>query len=320
MPLDPAESSEGSFLSDVLHGLGTQPKQMPPKYFYDATGAELFTEICELEEYYPTRTEVGILQSNATDIADKLGDQVMLIEYGSGSLDKVRILLDALSNPVALCAIDISAKQLKGATKEVQDAYPNLEVLAVEADFTHAVPLPSPETTPKARVAFFPGSTIGNFAPDSAHTFLEGISETVGSDGLLLIGVDLKKDASRLVAAYDDAKGVTAAFNLNLLQRINRELGGDFDLTLFRHIARYSKVHGRIEMHLESCTDQTVHIDDYAFDFLAGETIHTENSYKFSPDEFQTLAQSAGFDHVQSWSDPDSLFGVMLFRVSSPKI
>ena len=317
MPLNPPNSSNATFLDDVLHGLGSQPKQMPPKYFYDAIGAELFTQICELEEYYPTRTEISILQKNATDIATKLGEQAMLIEYGSGSLDKVRILLDALSDPVALCAIDISAEQLKAASKEVQNAYPELEVLAVEADFTQVVPLPSPETSPKAHVAFFPGSTIGNFAPENARDFLAGISETIGVDGLLLIGVDLKKDASRLVAAYDDAKGVTAAFNLNLLQRINFELGGDFDLTLFRHIARYSKVNGRIEMHLESCTDQTVRIGDHAFDFEAGETIHTENSYKFSSDEFQALAQSAGFDHVQSWSDPENLFGVMLFRVSS---
>ncbi len=316
MPLNPPNSSNATFLDDVLHGLGSQPKQMPPKYFYDAIGAELFTQICELEEYYPTRTEISILQKNATDIATKLGEQAMLIEYGSGSLDKVRILLDALSDPVALCAIDISAEQLKAASKEVQNAYPELEVLAVEADFTQVVPLPSPETSPKAHVAFFPGSTIGNFAPENARDFLAGISETIGVDGLLLIGVDLKKDASRLVAAYDDAKGVTAAFNLNLLQRINFELGGDFDLTLFRHIARYSKVNGRIEMHLESCTDQTVRIGDHAFDFEAGETIHTENSYKFSSDEFQALAQSAGFDHVQSWSDPEDLFGVMLFRVS----
>ena len=281
MPLNPPNSSNATFLDDVLHGLGSQPKQMPPKYFYDAIGAELFTQICELEEYYPTRTEISILQKNATDIATKLGEQAMLIEYGSGSLDKVRILLDALSDPVALCAIDISAEQLKAASKEVQNAYPELEVLAVEADFTQVVPLPSPETSPKAHVAFFPGSTIGNFAPENARDFLAGISETIGVDGLLLIGVDLKKDASRLVAAYDDAKGVTAAFNLNLLQRINFELGGDFDLTLFRHIARYSKVNGRIEMHLESCTDQTVRISDHAFDFEAGETIHTENSYKF---------------------------------------
>jgi len=317
MPLNPPNSSNATFLDDVLHGLGSQPKQMPPKYFYDAIGAELFTQICELEEYYPTRTEISILQKNATDIATKLGEQAMLIEYGSGSLDKVRILLDALSDPVALCAIDISAEQLKAASKEVQNAYPELEVLAVEADFTQVVPLPSPETSPKAHVAFFPGSTIGNFAPENARDFLAGISETIGVDGLLLIGVDLKKDASRLVAAYDDAKGVTAAFNLNLLQRINFELGGDFDLTLFRHIVRYSKVNGRIEMHLESCTDQTVRISDHAFDFEAGETIHTENSYKFSSDEFQALAQSAGFDHVQSWSDPEDLFSVMLFHVSS---
>lgn len=316
MPLDPPKSSDGTFLGDVLYGLGTHPKQLPPKYFYDSVGAELFTEICELEEYYPTRTEISILNLNAHEIAAHLGDRVMLIEYGSGSLDKVRILLDALVDPAALCAIDISTEQLKEASKEVQDAYPALEVLAVEADFTRAVSLPSPTIPPNARVAFFPGSTIGNFTPEAARDFLKGISKTVGPHGLLVIGVDLKKDASRLVAAYDDAKGVTAAFNLNVLERINRELGGDFDLSLFRHIARYSKVHGRIEMHLESCTDQTIHIGDYAFDFHPGETIHTENSYKYSLDEFHALAQSAGFEHLQSWCDSENLFSEMLFRVS----
>jgi len=317
MPLDPPDINDGTFLGDVLDGLGTQPKQMLSKYFYDAIGAELFTQICELEEYYPTRTEISILQKNAADIATNLGDQVMLIEYGSGSLDKVRILLDALTDPVALCAIDISVEQLKIASEEVQNAYPTLEVLAVEADFTQVVPLPSPEAAPKARVAFFPGSTIGNFTPENARDFLAGISETIGADGLLLIGVDLKKDVNRLIAAYDDAKGVTAAFNLNLLRRVNRELDGDFDLNLFRHVTRYCKVHGRIEMHLESCIDQTVHVSDYAFDFQAGETIHTENSYKFSSDEFHALAQNAGFYHVQSWNDPENLYGVMLYCVSS---
>ncbi len=238
--------------------------------------------------------EIGILTDNAADIARQLGPDAMLIEYGSGALDKVRILLDALTDPVSLCAIDISVEQLQAATDEVQRAYPELEVLAVEADFTKAIRLPLPKRKAATRVAFFPGSTIGNFEPASARSFLDGIRQTVGMDGMLLIGVDLKKDIGRLVSAYDDAKGVTEAFNKNLLHRINQELGGDFDLSLFRHVARYNNKLGRIEMHLESCTDQLVHVGREPFWFAAGETIHTESSYKFTPDEFCAIAGDAG--------------------------
>jgi dimethylhistidine N-methyltransferase len=311
----PAADGDDAFLADVLNGLASTPKRLAPKYFYDAEGARLFTEICTLDEYYPTRTEIGILNDNAADIADRLGPDVMLIEYGSGALDKVRILLDALDDPVSLCAIDISAEQLQAASDEVRAAYPDLEVLAVEADFTHAVDLPLPKRTAGSRVAFFPGSTIGNFDPADAEAFLDGIRQTVGRDGRLLIGVDLKKDPARLVDAYDDAKGVTEAFNNNLLTRINRELGGDFNPSLFRHIARYNAHAGRIEMHLESCTDQTVHIDDNAFHFAAGETIHTENSYKFAPAEFEALAARAGFEKIAMWTDSEDLFAVMLLHV-----
>lgn len=314
---DPKDAAPSTFLDDVLRGLGASPKRLAPKYFYDALGAQLFTEICTLDEYYPTRTEIGILTDNAADIADKLGSEVMLVEYGSGALDKVRILLDALQDPVSLCAIDISAEQLKAATEEVQAAYPQLDVMAVEADFTHAIDLPKPKRKPSSRVAFFPGSTIGNFDPANARSFLDGIRQTLGKDGMLLIGVDLKKDVSRLIAAYDDAKGVTAAFNKNLLTRINNELGGDFDLTLFRHMARYDSTRGRIEMHLESCTDQQVHVGTVPFRFAAGETIHTENSYKFTPQEFEALAASAGFEPIKMWRDAGQLFAVMLFRVAS---
>ena len=308
-------NDENTFRADVVGGLSAVPKRLPPKYFYDAEGARLFTEICELDEYYPTRTETGILRDNAADIAEHLGPDVMLIEYGSGALDKVRILLDALNDPVSLCAIDISTEQLLDASNEVRAAYPDLEVLAVEADFTHAVPLPLPKRKPASKVAFFPGSTIGNFDPADAEAFLSGIRETVGDGGMLLIGVDLKKDPARLVDAYDDAKGITEAFNKNLLTRINRELGGDFNLSLFRHIARYNMLAGRVEMHLESCTDQVVHIGANVFHFAAGETIHTENSYKFAPAEFDEMAGRAGFEKVTMWTDADNLFAVMLLRV-----
>lgn len=312
---EPGDDHSGNdFLGDVLSGLANVPKQLSPKYFYDAEGARLFTEICELDEYYPTRTEIGILRDNAADIAKTLGPDAMVIEYGSGSLDKVRILLDALETPSSLCAIDISAEQLQAASDEVRVAYPGLEVLAVEADFTRAVDLPLPKHAPKNRVVFFPGSTIGNFEPADAKAFLSSVRETVGPGGMLLIGVDLKKDTGRLIDAYDDASGVTEAFNKNLLARINRELGGDFDLSLFRHIARYNAHLGRVEMHLESCTDQVVHIDDHAFHFAVGETIHTENSYKYAPDAFEELARDAGFKKKAAWLDNESLFAVMLFE------
>ncbi|MCK5778363.1 MAG: L-histidine N(alpha)-methyltransferase [Rhodospirillales bacterium] len=311
------DDSGGDFLHDVLQGLAGVPKRLSPKYFYDAEGARLFTEICELDEYYPTRTETGILRDNADDIAKTLGADAMVIEYGSGSLDKVRILLDALDTPVSLCAIDISAEQLQAASDEVRKAYPDLEVLSVEADFTRAVDLPLPKRVPKNRVVFFPGSTIGNFEPADAEAFLSGVRETLGPGGLLLIGVDLKKDTGRLIDAYDDASGVTEAFNKNLLVRINRELGADFDLSLFRHIARYNAHLGRVEMHLESCTDQIVHIDGHAFHFAVGETIHTENSYKYAPAEFEELAHGAGFEKRAAWLDKDRLFAVMLFRAEA---
>ncbi|MBO6522063.1 MAG: ergothioneine biosynthesis protein EgtB [Rhodospirillales bacterium] len=314
----PAPDTDGAddFRHDVMQGLSSLPKQLSPKYFYDAEGAQLFTEICQLEEYYPTRTETRILTDNAADIAAHIGRRAMLIEYGSGALDKVRILLDALEDPVSLCAIDISAAQLQTATDELQAAYPGLDVLAVEADFTRAVTLPAPKRAPDARIVFFPGSTIGNFEPADAEAFLRGVTKTVGMGGMLLIGIDLKKDLKTLIDAYDDDAGVTAAFNKNLLTRINRELGADFDISLFRHIARYNAHAGRIEMHLESRTDQTITVAGKAFYFTAGETIHTENSYKFTPEEFEALAARAGLERTGLWMDSDAHFAVMLFRAA----
>lgn len=308
------DAAPGTFEGDVLRGLTATPKTLPPKYFYDAAGAELFMQICELDAYYPTRTEVGILTANATDMASRIGAGAMLIEYGAGSLDKVRILLDALEAPGALVAIDISEAQLAASAAEVNAAYPDIEVLPVVADFTRKVALPKPKKDIAAKVVFFPGSTIGNFEPAAAEDFLRGIAETLGPGGALLIGVDLQKDIGRLIRAYDDTDGVTEAFNKNVLVRINAELAGDIDPSLFRHIARYDTHRGRIEMHLESVTDQTLHIAGHAIALDAGETIHTENSYKYTPAGFEKLAARAGFELENTWTDPDNLFAVFLLK------
>jgi len=312
----PSENGDAApmFLNDVLHGLASDPKALPPKYFYDAAGAALFGDICELPEYYVTRTEVGILRQHAADIAGALGPQAMLVEYGAGSLDKIRILLDAMATPAGVIAVDISEQQLLRAAEDLRRAYAGLWVSSVAADFTGPVDLPNPQGRPARNVVFFPGSTIGNFDPDGAVTFMRSIAETVGADGGLLIGIDLKKDLQTLIDAYDDGAGVTAAFNKNLLTRINRELDADFDIDHFRHEARYDVERGRIEMHLESLQAQTVTVAGRTFDFIAGETIHTENSYKYLPDEFAGLAAEAGFKRDALWTDAERRFGVMLFR------
>ena len=303
------------FLNDIISGLSSIPKHISSKYLYNNKGAELFEQICKLEDYYPTRTEVGILKNNATEIAKYLGSGVTLIEYGSGALEKVRILLDTLIDPVSLCAIDISEKQLKESANIIRKDYPNLEVLTVADDFTSTINIPKSKQKTKSKVAFFPGSTIGNFEPLNAKNFLKSICKTIGVNGKLLIGVDLKQDYERLLNAYDDKNGITNAFNKNLLTRINEDLGADFNQNLFRHIVRFNTFKGRIEMHLESCIDQVVNIGKDRFFFTAGETIHTENSYKYHVQEFEELAASCGFVKISSWTDKDNLFAVMLFKV-----
>ncbi len=303
------------FLNDVITGLGSIPKHISSKYLYNCEGADLFKKICELEDYYPTRTEVSILKNNANEIVKYLGSEVTLIEYGSGALEKVRILLDSLKDPVSLCAIDISKEQLQESANIIRKAYPELEVLTVATDFTSVVKLPNFQRKTKSKVAFFPGSTIGNFEPANAITFLHSICKTIGKNGKLLIGVDLKKDYERLLKAYDDSTGITEAFNKNLLSRINQELGANFNKNLFRHIVRFNTFEGRIEMHLESCIDQIVNIGQEKFFFAAGETIHTENSYKYHIQEFTELASVAGLDKILTWTDKENLFGVMLFKV-----
>ena len=305
------------FRQEVCAGLRRDPKQIPPKFFYDKRGSELFEEICELEEYYPTRTETDILTQRAADIAARLGPHCRLIEYGSGNSRKVRILLDAMQRRLSYVAIDISRRHLIDSASELAAAYPELEVIAVCADYTKSFPLPEPQKYVVDQSAvFFPGSTIGNFTPEQALEFLRNTAALVGVGGSLLIGVDLKKDPARLDAAYNDAQGVTAAFNLNLLARMNRELDADFDVSAFGHQAFYDAERGRVEMHLVSLKDKTVGLNGSTIRFREGETIHTENSYKFSVEEFHALAARAKFRPVDVWTDPDRLFSLHYLTVA----
>ena len=300
-----------SFRDDVFEGLSRKQKELPCKYFYDDRGSELFNTICGLDEYYPTRTETALLQAHGREMADLIGPSVCLIEFGCGSLLKTRLLLDALRSPAAFVPIDISADHLLQSAAALAADYPNLEVLPVVADFTRPVKLPDKaRKASENRIGFFPGSTIGNFDHAGAADFLATVADMVGGGGALLIGVDLKKDEDILVRAYDDAQGVTAAFNRNVLERINRELGGCFDIETFRHRALYNGAEGRIEMHLVSEKDQTVTVHDRDFTFTEGETIHTEDSYKYHVEEFSSFAAGAGFRSARTWVDGDGLFSL----------
>ena len=302
------------FAKDVLQGLGKCPASIPPKYFYDCKGSQLFDAITELPEYYQTRTEIEILQNNAEEIVHHIGTGSLLIEPGGGSCAKVHILLKGLK-PVAYIPMDISRQHLQLATEELSSAFPWLEIHAVCTDFTQTMILPptAPEAT---KAAFFPGSSIGNFDLKDAVAFLTSIAQLVKSGGYLLIGADLKKDKTILQAAYNDAAGITAQFNLNLLQRINRELNADFDLAKWQHKAFYNEQAGRIEMHLVSLRAQQISIGQSQFKFTCGETIHSENSYKYTTQEFIKLAQQAGFKSIAQWVDKDNLFSVHLLQVN----
>jgi dimethylhistidine N-methyltransferase len=300
----------GRFLDDVIGGLSHPQKALPPKYFYDAQGCALFEAICGLPEYYLTRAEIALMQAHVGDMARHLGPGCVLIEYGSGSARKTRILI-AATGPAAYVPIDIARAELNATAAEIAREFPQLRVVAICADYSHPIALPELDGLgARRRIVYFPGSTIGNLTPAEATAFLAGARVQLGAGGGLLIGVDLKKDPARLDAAYNDARGVTAAFNLNLLARINRELGADFDLSAFRHRAFYDAASGRIEMHLESVKAQEVRIGGRSIRFRKGETIHTENSYKYSVREFQDLAAAAGLVPVECWTDPDRLFGV----------
>jgi dimethylhistidine N-methyltransferase len=295
---------------DVLAGLALPQKSIPPKYFYDEQGCRLFEAICELPEYYPTRTETAILRCNIGDIAQFVGPDAQLIEYGSGVQAKTRILIQALQTRLYV-PIDIATDTLRASSNELAGRFPWLNVVGVCADYTRSLALPEFVGVPiRRKVGFFPGSTVGNFTPAEALRFLRQAHRTVGAGGALLIGVDLKKDKATLDAAYADSQGVTARFNLNLLQRINRELGADFQVNRFRHKAFYDPVQGRVEMHLESLVSQIVHVAGQRFDFAPGETIHTEISCKYSVAEFQELGRRAGFSPEKVWTDPEQLFSV----------
>ena len=301
------------FLADVIAGLSSNPRTIPCKYFYDERGAALFQKICELPEYYVTRTEIDILDRSRIDIASQLGPNVELIGLGTGAGTKTRILIEALENPAVYIPVDISEKQLRESTALFRKIFRNLEILPVCADYLQSVVLPAPRRKPARNIVYFPGSTIGNFEPHEAIQFLRRIANVCRGGGGLLIGVDLKKDRKVLEAAYNDSVNVTAEFNLNLLERINRELGADFELDQWRHQAIYNSSAGRIEMHLISETDQFVHLNEQKFHFRRGEKIITEFSYKYGPDEFATLAARTGFKFVRMWTDDARLFGIFYF-------
>ncbi|HEY3694548.1 ergothioneine biosynthesis protein EgtB [Phenylobacterium sp.] len=312
-PAGAAAEPESAFAADVLRGLALPQKAIPPKYFYDAEGSRLFEAICELPEYYPTRTEIALLRKAAPEIAGEIPDGAALVEFGSGASVKTRILLDAAPQTAVYAPIDISPDALAEAAASIRRDYPHLTVAPLAEDFTAALELPA-ETTGRPRVGFFPGSTIGNFTPAEARRFLEGARRLLGAGAGFLVGVDLVKDAADLVAAYDDAQGVTAAFNRNLLVRINRELGGDFDLGRFAHRAMWNARESRMEMHLVSLAEQRATVKGRRFDFARGETIHTENSCKFTVEGFEALAAEAGWRLERAWRNDAPGFAVVLLR------
>jgi dimethylhistidine N-methyltransferase len=305
----PGEPIDEEFAAAVLTGLARPQKEIPARFFYDRRGSRLFEQITALPEYYPTRTEIDILQGCIGAIAARTVSDTVLVELGSGSSRKTELLLSAIPGLAAYVAIEISRSALKDAERRLQVTFPNLEVIPLVADFT--VPIVLPEALARApKLGFFPGSTIGNFTPDAARGLLETWRVLLGPQARLVIGVDLDKDTSRLIPAYDDREGVTAQFNLNLLWRINRELGANFDLTQFRHEARFNTDERRIEMHLVSRVAQVVTVLGERFVFAPGETIHTENSYKYSVPRFQELARRAGWVSRDVWLDPEALFSV----------
>jgi L-histidine Nalpha-methyltransferase len=298
------------FVADVLAGLRDTPKRISPMYFYDAIGSVLFDRICELPEYYPTRTETRILQQHGTDIAHSIGNDALLVEFGSGSSIKTRLLLDRLPTLSAYVPVDISRSHLLNAAQGICASYPELEVMPVCADFTQPFSLPTPRKPASRIVVFFPGSTIGNFDPAAALNLMRVMRRVAGSDGGLVVGTDLVKDPAVLVRAYDDSQGVTAAFNLNVLSRFNREMGADFDLGQFQHRAVWNAEASRIEMHLVSRRDQTATVAGETVEFAAGEPIVTEHCHKYTVAGFAAQAHLAGWCASAHWLDDRRYFSV----------
>lgn len=319
VPLQPlagaAALDRDTFRADVLRGLRMPAKEIPSKYFYDEVGSELFDEICELPEYYPTRTELAIMERHAAEMAEAVGHRCLLIEYGSGSSVKTRLLLDRMNEPAGYVPVDISAEHLARSAEALALAYPQVEVLPLAVDFTGPLELPVPRQAPARRVVYFPGSTVGNFTPAEASTLLRRTARLVGTAGGLLLGADLKKHPRVLHAAYNDAQGVTERFNRNMLVRINRELDGDFPVEQFWHHAFYTPAAGRIEMHLVSSREQRVRIAGEHFHFAEGESIRTEYSYKYSVDDLHALARRTGFAVTHLWTDPRDYFSVLYLVV-----
>lgn len=293
---------------EVIEGLMREQKVLPAKYFYDHIGSQLFEQITQQPEYYPTRTELAILEQHRAEIARSIGDVHTLIEYGSGSSRKIQMLLETFTHLDTYMPIDISKDFLMESARQLSERYPALHIKAVCGDYSQSISLPVEES--QKRVIFFPGSTIGNFEPEEAKRFLRHSSRILETGDGFLIGVDLKKSVDVLERAYNDAAGVTAAFNLNMLTHLNQMLEGTFDVTRFEHHAFYNEEKGRIEMHLRSQLDQLVQVGDVTVPFKQGETIHTENSYKYSKEEFETLARQSGFHSVNCWIDDDERFSV----------
>ncbi len=304
-----------SIRDEVLHGLSLPQKELPPKLFYDERGSQLFDQITELEEYYPTRTELAITRRYADEMAELIGPGSLLVEYGSGSSVKTRILLDHLHDLACYMPVDISEAHLHSSAAALAAAYPHLDIRPVCADYTAPFALPALVPAPRRTVVYFPGSTIGNLHDGEAVRLLGQMAGLAGRGGGLLVGADLQKDRAVLERAYNDAAGVTAAFNLNILGRLNHELGATFRLSLFEHRAFYNEARHRIEMHLVSTQAQTVLVDGVAVHFEAGETIHTECSYKYSLEGFAAMADQAGLRVRKVWTDPKAWFSVQYLTV-----
>ncbi len=312
----PQSSETSAFEADVLKGLTATPKRVPAKYFYDAAGSQLFERITELPEYYPTRSEMRILRDHSAAIAKLIPAGGALVEFGSGSNKKVRILLAAAPQLAAYVPVDICGEMLMQEAAELRPDFPGLKVLPVTADICFPFDLPAEAKAAPVRVGFFPGSTIGNFEPHEAAAFLRNAANILGRGAKLIVGVDQIKPVDVLNAAYNDKAGVTAKFNLNLLTRINRELGGTFKLESFEHHAFYNRERNRIEMHLASLKRQKVKVANETIEFRAGETIHTENSYKYSPESLSALARGVGWEPAGAWSDPRKYFSIQAFTLA----
>jgi dimethylhistidine N-methyltransferase len=309
LPARDSEDNRSDFAAALIAGLSARRKSIPCRFFYDADGSRIFEAITELPEYYPTRTEIGILRSNAAAMAALAPPGSVLIEFGSGSSTKTEILLDVMPDLHAYVPIDISPTALDDARSRINERFPQLRVIPIVGDFSQPLVLP-PDIAGRPLLGFFPGSTIGNLTETDAQALLASMRQILGDEGRMIIGADLKKEPRRLIAAYDDAQGVTAAFNLNLLRRANKELGADFDLYAFGHLATYDMRHGRIDMHLVSRVAQVVTVLGHRFRFAADERIHTEHSHKYDIEGFRALARRAGWDSQDCWTDDESLFSV----------